>query len=242
MDGRSSLERIVDATIEQATQGVSFAALASTFKPAFAEAGFIYFAEAEVREDGEAITSEFRHGIFDLALIAYGQEHGFASRDPGRRMSIVTGGPVFWSDLRLSELSAAERRMLDECGEWGLHQMFVLARPRSNAKSAVVFVGSSEKTDPDPVTRRSMARLARCYGDCVERLDRTRRPTPSTLSERQIECLRWARVGKSASEIAEILGISPRTVEEHFTLACRKLNVRGRVSAVAKAITLGILR
>jgi DNA-binding CsgD family transcriptional regulator len=241
MNGRSSLERIVDATIEEASAGVSLASLGSTFGPAFAEAGYIYFAEAAVREDREVASIEFRHGVFDLGLIAYGQEHGFASRDPGRRLSLATGEPVFWTDLRLCELLADERRMLDECAEWGLHQMFVLARPRSSAESAVVFVGSPEKRDPDAVTRQSMTRLARCYGDCVERLDRARRPTPS-LSERQIECLRWARVGKSASEIAEILGISPRTVEEHFTLACRKLNVRGRVSAVAKAITLGILR
>ena len=61
------------------------------------------------------------------------------------------------------------------------------------------------------------------------------------LSPRQIECLRLAAAGKTSSEIAAALGISSRTVDQYVGEACERLNVRNRVQAVAKALTLGLL-
>jgi DNA-binding CsgD family transcriptional regulator len=61
------------------------------------------------------------------------------------------------------------------------------------------------------------------------------------LSPRQIECLRLAAAGKTSSEIAAALGISARTVDQYVGEACERLNVRNRIQAVAKALTLGLL-
>ena len=61
------------------------------------------------------------------------------------------------------------------------------------------------------------------------------------LSPRQIECLRLAATGKTSSEIAIVLGISSRTVDQYVGEACERLKVRNRIQAVAKALTLGLL-
>lgn len=61
------------------------------------------------------------------------------------------------------------------------------------------------------------------------------------ITPRQLECLAWAQEGKSATDIGAILGISPRTVENHFANACEQLGVRTRIQAVVKARDLGIL-
>lgn len=63
----------------------------------------------------------------------------------------------------------------------------------------------------------------------------------SQLSPRQLECLRLAAAGKTSSEIAAALGISSRTVDQYVGEACERLNVRNRIQAVAKALTLGLL-
>lgn len=63
----------------------------------------------------------------------------------------------------------------------------------------------------------------------------------AALSPRQIECLFWARHGKSAGDIGQILGISGRTVEGHLAKACDALGVRTRVQAVVRARDLGLL-
>lgn len=61
------------------------------------------------------------------------------------------------------------------------------------------------------------------------------------LTPRQRQCLCWAQLGKSSSDIGDILGISPRTVDEHIATACARLNVRTRIQAVQRASALGLL-
>lgn len=61
------------------------------------------------------------------------------------------------------------------------------------------------------------------------------------LTGREIEVLRWSAGGKTAEEIATILGISTRTVTFHITSSLTKLNVINKTQAVAKAFLLNIL-
>jgi DNA-binding CsgD family transcriptional regulator len=61
------------------------------------------------------------------------------------------------------------------------------------------------------------------------------------LTIRQLQCLEWSRRGKSSADIGKILGLSPRTIDEHFAAACKALQVRTRVQAVSSAISLGLL-
>lgn len=53
------------------------------------------------------------------------------------------------------------------------------------------------------------------------------------LSLRQWECLQLAATGLSSARIGARLGLSPRTVDEHLSRACRVLDVRTRVQAAA---------
>ncbi|MFT4956165.1 MAG: LuxR family transcriptional regulator of spore coat protein [Brevundimonas sp.] len=61
-----------------------------------------------------------------------------------------------------------------------------------------------------------------------------RRTESPHLSARQMECVQLAATGLTSSEIAMRLGLSPRTVDEHLTGACRTLGVRTRIQAVAR--------
>ncbi|MGC1301715.1 MAG: helix-turn-helix transcriptional regulator [Caulobacteraceae bacterium] len=62
-----------------------------------------------------------------------------------------------------------------------------------------------------------------------------------SLRPRMRECLGWVAQGKSSVDIGHILGLSPRTVDEHVRNACRVFGVRTRVQAVARALELGWL-
>jgi DNA-binding CsgD family transcriptional regulator len=61
------------------------------------------------------------------------------------------------------------------------------------------------------------------------------------ITERQLEILSWVQEGKSARDIGEILGISPRTVEHQLEKVCDSLGVRTRFQAVLKVRDLGVL-
>jgi DNA-binding response OmpR family regulator len=57
------------------------------------------------------------------------------------------------------------------------------------------------------------------------------------LNEREVETLTWAARGKTSAEIAQILGLSKRTVDFHIDNARAKLGAATRVEAAIKAAT-----
>lgn len=61
------------------------------------------------------------------------------------------------------------------------------------------------------------------------------------LVSREIEVLRWTADGKSAQDIADILGISKSTVDNHIRNAARKLETSNKTAAVTRAVFLGLL-
>ena len=71
--------------------------------------------------------------------------------------------------------------------------------------------------------------------------DRTLLKQKLTVTEREAEVLLWIARGKSNRDIAEILDLSPRTVNKHLEQIYAKLGVENRTSAAALAVrTIGI--
>jgi DNA-binding NarL/FixJ family response regulator len=71
--------------------------------------------------------------------------------------------------------------------------------------------------------------------------DRTLLKRKLTVTEREAEVLLWIARGKSNRDIAEILDLSPRTVNKHLEQIYAKLGVENRASAAALAVrTIGI--
>jgi DNA-binding NarL/FixJ family response regulator len=62
-----------------------------------------------------------------------------------------------------------------------------------------------------------------------------------TLSPRENDVLRMLAEGLTDREIAAALVISPRTVETHVAKLYRKLDVRTRIQAVSRAVSLGLI-
>jgi DNA-binding NarL/FixJ family response regulator len=58
------------------------------------------------------------------------------------------------------------------------------------------------------------------------------------VTDREAEVLLWIARGKSNRDIAEILGLSPRTVNKHLEQIYAKLGVENRASAAALAVRL----
>lgn len=66
--------------------------------------------------------------------------------------------------------------------------------------------------------------------------------TPAVrLTQRELEVLYWTREGKSASVVAELLGVSSHAVDFHLRNASRKLGTSSKAQAVLKAISMGLL-
>ena len=66
-------------------------------------------------------------------------------------------------------------------------------------------------------------------------------PSDCKLSKREVECLRWAAIGKTDKEISLILGRSHATIRYHVHRAGEKLSSVNRSQTVFKAGQLGYL-
>lgn len=71
--------------------------------------------------------------------------------------------------------------------------------------------------------------------------DRERLPVGTILSKREVECLRWAAVGKTDYEISLIMSRSRATVRFHIHNASMKLNAVNRSQTLFKAAQLGYI-
>jgi len=79
---------------------------------------------------------------------------------------------------------------------------------------------------------------------CLDATARRLHGTPATtlaLSQRERDILRWTAIGKGSWEISRILAISEHTVNYHLQRAAKKLGVRGRGAASARALALGLI-
>jgi DNA-binding CsgD family transcriptional regulator len=61
------------------------------------------------------------------------------------------------------------------------------------------------------------------------------------LSERELECLTWAALGRTDAEIGAVIHRSPTTARFHIDNAVRKLGARNRTQAVAIAARAGLI-
>jgi DNA-binding CsgD family transcriptional regulator len=66
-------------------------------------------------------------------------------------------------------------------------------------------------------------------------------PTDCQLTKREVECLRWAAIGKTDKEISMILSRSHATVRFHIQNAGEKLDAVNRSQTIFKAGQLGYL-
>jgi DNA-binding NarL/FixJ family response regulator len=61
------------------------------------------------------------------------------------------------------------------------------------------------------------------------------------LNDREVEALTWVARGKTSAEIAQILGLSKRTIDFHIDNARAKLGAATRTEAVIKAADGGLI-
>lgn len=88
-----------------------------------------------------------------------------------------------------------------------------------------------------------------CVADVTSLDQETHPPVPvepdvtvaSNLTERELECLRWVSLGKTAWETATIMDRSQRTVEFHLANATRRLSATNKIHAAVIAVRNGLI-
>ncbi len=159
--------------------------------------------------------------------------------------------PIDWTHLTVdsdNDVDAVARNFMSEARTFGLKSGASFPVHGSRGELAMLSMACSQD---HAKTRHSIAQsmpfaqlLASYVHEAVRRVfeDEDIIVGPVELTDREKEALLWAAEGKSADEIGRILNISQRTVVFHLQNTTRKLGVTNRRQAVARAVSLGIIR
>jgi DNA-binding NarL/FixJ family response regulator len=145
-----------------------------------------------------------------------------------RRPDVV----IFDAGLRLSEISGPVGNLMRRFPELNV---IVTYRNATEAELSAACRAGIASLVPESHGLEAVLALVRRKGG------RHARPTPSGLTDRELEILVLAASGHSVPEIAGLLGISPLTVDNLKRRLYAKLDVNSVAHAVSRAASFGIL-
>ena len=162
-----------------------------------------------------------RRRLTDLTVIADAAEHEELSR----------GYVLLRRGLEVEHASSAARRIL---GSW-------FEAPVSRLPTVIdEWLRSGEGRKPLRLERNGTRLVVEAPTQGALLLTEER-VIPATLTAREQEVLRWLAAGKSTSEIAERLWVTPATVSKHLHNIYRKLGVTSRTAALAATARDGVM-
>ncbi len=165
--------------------------------------------------------------------------------DPTVAHSLIRSTPLVW---RLGMfVSQKQKEMREEACQYGLRSGITF--PFHGARGEKGLLSFANDATPGKSFSRdlrhqlpslSMMRDFVCES-CRRFVEPPDNPPPPTLTQRELECLKWCAEGKTAWEVAQILGCSESTVNFHFGNLRRKFQAISRRQVVVKAIQCGLL-
>ena len=167
---------------------------------------------------------------------------GYADVDPVLREVFRRTLPFDWSELTIE--SEAEASFLADAASHGIgphgFSIPVVSKHGHRGHFGVSFSRSEGEWSNFLATSRStLIEIAnRLHRRVILEVFREDGPP---LTTRELECLRWAALGKSTCEIGVILHISAHTARDYLKSARYKLDCVSSAQAIGKAVQLGLL-
>ena len=153
--------------------------------------------------------------------------------------------PLIWAKDNYSNLDSDAKKVLNEGSEFGLRSGCTIPIFSTHGfQSCMTFCSTSQQIEIPPRSSAALHLLAiYAHGKFASILSKDDEKPPENphLSNRELECLKWASTGKTSWEIGEILGISDRTVETYFASIRKKMDTYSTVQSVAEAIRIRLL-
>lgn len=171
-------------------------------------------------------------------------ERNYLAVDPTVRHGAVSVAPVLWTDA----LFEHARDLWDDARAHGLRHGWAQSSRSGQGVMGLVSLSRSEEALTPRELRHNEPRLVWLAQGAHQAFSRVLDADAGraagaalSLSAREAEVLRWTADGKTASEVAEILNISERTVNFHIANAVAKLRTPNKAAAVVRAVMLGLL-
>lgn len=155
--------------------------------------------------------------------------------------------PFFWDGRAfLRPFRKEQRKVFHEAREFEISAGYSIPVAGPHGDLGVFSLVAPRPADIDDAVRGTGGDLYLRAVQIHDLMVRTRAPRRAPehdhgLSTREIECLRWTADGKTSGQIAQVLSLSPATVNFHLKNATKKLSASNRHHAAIIAIRGGII-
>jgi len=167
-------------------------------------------------------------------------EKQYMIHDPVVRLTLSQQKPIRWHELDAADagLSDGERAVMQARHEFGMNEGITF--PLHNPQGFHAMLSFS-RSRVKPLSLSQIGHLGlvsqHLFDHSIQILSA---PIPK-LTDRERECLFWVSEGKTSWEVAQILGITERTVNFHLNSASRKSGCKNRYQTIARNMATGQL-
>ncbi|MBW1982236.1 MAG: autoinducer binding domain-containing protein [Deltaproteobacteria bacterium] len=146
-----------------------------------------------------------------------------------------------WADVTKRCLGGKKDRVTLRAEEFGLKDGFAYGVQDFNRVGATCFFFAGDRVENDERSRTIIKYAVPHLSEALKRLLREKTRAKLTLTQRELEVLKWLKDGKSSWDISRILGRSESVINFHVRNIVRKLDAMNRTHAVAIAVEHGLV-
>lgn len=177
---------------------------------------------------------------------AYDAQHFFAV-DPVVRKGMTQSMPILWANLInecCEQQDTAGVEVMLQAHEAGLRDGITFPWHGANGHVGLLsFITRTPRTEHQWLTATPfLSWLSVHVFEAVARVCLSDMPPREVLSLRELEVCQWSAEGKQVSDIAQILGITPRTVTFHLNRVVEKLGANSKSQAISWMLKQGLVR
>lgn len=205
--------------------------------------GFRWFAYISLSTDAPSIISSYPKAWTDRYV-----ECGYQQLDPVVHRARRERRAFVWNGHALGTVKTArERRFFGEAAAFGVRAGLTVPISAGFGRTVAFTLAGDDRSMADDGGHElnEIAHTAAVYfhAHAMVRLHSRsgRQAAPQVLSQRECQCLTWIAQGKTAADIAVLIGISRRTVAFHLENARIKLACSSIAQCIAEAMRRGLL-
>lgn len=163
----------------------------------------------------------------------------YLARCPVNRHVLETDHPFFWT--KTGEPGRDAYRIVRRPSGPGLHGLQVPVFGHAGLIGAMSFGGTAIDSSVD--TRSALTLIATTAFHAAQRLAGPNEPASMPhLSDRELQVMRWVASGRRQADIALMLGLSERTIENHLRRIRKRLGATSTAQAMHLVVRSGSLK
>jgi DNA-binding CsgD family transcriptional regulator len=171
----------------------------------------------------------------------------FQASDPILHYAFDTYQPALWANIvSQADMNPLSKKTLYLAHDFDMKDGLIIPfhGPADDFGVLSFSTPSILRASPSIMVLALVKLYAQNLHECIRRhqMHYHREMKKARLSARETDILYWISQGKTAAEVAQIYGISHRTIDTHITRVREKLDSVNTTQAVAKAMTMRIIQ